>query len=108
VAQPLRVRCARPNLFQTNLSSPYPGAEKQRFEREGGKPQQGFSVAQGRATEKAVPLAVRDPMEVELRVSPKGLESPSNPKGSAVTMGAGLRPGAKAPGAKRGRNTKFF
>jgi len=30
------------------------GGEKQRFEREGGMPQQGFSVAQGCATEKAV------------------------------------------------------
>ena len=48
------------------------GGEKQRFERVGGKPQQGFSVAQGRATEKAVSLAVRDPMEVELRAARKG------------------------------------
>ena len=35
-------------------------------------------------------------MGVELRPSPKGLESPSNPKVVVVAMGAGLRAGAKA------------
>jgi hypothetical protein len=34
-------------------------------------------------------------MGVELRPIPKGLETPSNPTGAAVAMGAGLRPGAK-------------
>jgi hypothetical protein len=34
-------------------------------------------------------------MGVELRAGPKGLESPSNPKGAVVAMGAGLRSGAK-------------
>ncbi len=34
-------------------------------------------------------------MGVELRASPKGLESPSNPKGPVVAMGAGLRATAK-------------
>lgn len=37
-------------------------------------------------------------MGVELRASPKGLESPSNPKVAAETMGAGLRSKAKAMG----------
>ena len=35
-------------------------------------------------------------MGVELRASPKGLESPSNPKVAVVAMGAGLRAIAKA------------
>ena len=34
-------------------------------------------------------------MGVELRAGPKGLESPSNPKGAEVAMGAGLRASAK-------------
>lgn len=34
-------------------------------------------------------------MGVELRASPKGLESPSNPKVASDTMGAGLRASAK-------------
>jgi len=45
---------------------------------------------------RSVPHAVRVPKGVELRPSPKGLESPSNPTGAVVAMGAGLRPGAKA------------
>jgi len=45
---------------------------------------------------RSVSLAVCVPMEVELRSSPKGLESPSNPNGAAVAMGAGLRASAKA------------
>jgi len=44
---------------------------------------------------RSVSLAARAAMEVELRASPKGLESPSNPKVAAVAMGAGLRPSAK-------------
>ena len=35
-------------------------------------------------------------MGVELRASPKGLESPSNPTGAVVATGAGLRASAKA------------
>ena len=34
-------------------------------------------------------------MGVELRASPKGLESPSNPNGAVVAMGAGLRASTK-------------
>ena len=34
-------------------------------------------------------------MGVELRAGPKGPESPSNPKGAVVAMGAGLRAGTK-------------
>lgn len=45
---------------------------------------------------RSVSLAVRVPMGVELRAGPKGLESPSNPKGAEVAMGAGLRASAKA------------
>ena len=40
-------------------------------------------------------LAAWAAMGVELRASPKGLESPSNPKVAVVVMGAGLRPRAK-------------
>ena len=35
-------------------------------------------------------------MGVELRAGPKGSESPSNPKGAVVAMGAGLRASVKA------------
>ncbi len=45
---------------------------------------------------RSVPRAVRVPMGVELRPSPKGLASPSNPKGAVVATGAGLRARAKA------------
>lgn len=44
---------------------------------------------------RAVSLAVRAPMGVALRASPKGLDRPSNPTG-AVARGAGLRASAKA------------
>jgi hypothetical protein len=44
---------------------------------------------------RSVLRAVRVPMGVELRAGPKGPESPSNPKGAVVAMGAGLRPSAK-------------
>ena len=44
---------------------------------------------------RSVSHAVRVPMGVELRAGPKGLESPSNPKGTEVAMGAGLRASAK-------------
>jgi len=47
---------------------------------------------------RSVSLAVRVPMGAELRASPKGLESPSDPKGAVVAMGAGLRASAKALG----------
>jgi len=45
---------------------------------------------------RSVLLAVRVPKGVELRARPKGLESPSNPKGAAVATGVGLRACAKA------------
>ena len=45
---------------------------------------------------RSVSRAVRVPRGVELRASPKGQESPSNPKGAVVAMGAGLRANAKA------------
>jgi len=44
---------------------------------------------------RSVPHAVRAATGVELRASLKGLESPSNPKGAVVAMGAGLRAIAK-------------
>ena len=44
---------------------------------------------------RSVSLAVRAARGVELRASPKGLESPSNPTEAVVAMGAGLRPSAK-------------
>ena len=53
-------------------------------------------MEQGCVTEKSVPRAVRFPMEVELRASPEGLESASNPTGALVAMGAGLRANSKA------------
>ena len=34
-------------------------------------------------------------MGVALKAGPKGMESPSSPKGAVVAMGAGLRAGAK-------------
>lgn len=40
--------------------------------------------------------AVRVPRGVELRPSPKGLETPSNPTGAVVARGVGLRASAKA------------
>ena len=44
---------------------------------------------------RSAPLAVCAARGVELRASPKGLESPSNPKVAVVAMGAGLRASAK-------------